>query len=449
MTPIHEQELPSAFSIIWSRRKTMFAVTGLALAAGVAYTMLAPAIWEAKATIVFPVRTQSLLGTGSFEQQGLAATLTGGPTPLKIFGGMLESERALDFVAKGVGKNRRDVKSARTVQEQGSENSITIGARDKDPETAKKIVALHIAALKQINETVSKPLISGDATVISAQLAEQKKKLAAAEQDLLVFQQHALTAPTVITMGTGKDSSVIPTSGRWADMDKQLEIQMATLDSSIRDTEERARSISGKLKDLPAALPPVEKWRSKLIEQEYDLKVKGLTLANEAPEMVKLRKSIAVTKEQLQSELTKYTQAALEGLVDPTGGTSKLPSYLTQRVALEAQIAAVKKLAKLAPGEAIKLSQLTRTVTTQSAIVAQLQAQYQLASLQSDRDPNNWEVLDEPRVDDKAVNKSFSKNLTLSMIGGLALGALFALFGPRRKVKTVVKEAPLKLDEAA
>jgi uncharacterized protein involved in exopolysaccharide biosynthesis len=120
-----------------------------------------------------------------------------------------------------------------------------------------------------------------------------------------------------------------------------------------------------------------------------------------------------------------------------------------ERVSLEAQIAAVSRLAKLAPAESIKLSQLTRVVTTQSTIVQQLQAQYQLASLQADRDPNHWEVLDDPRVDDKAVNKSFSKNGILSLIAGLALGAIAALFAPKRKVKAIKADPQISLDKAA
>ena len=106
-------------------------------------------------------------------------------------------------------------------------------------------------------------------------------------------------------------------------------------------------------------------------------------------------------------------------------------------------------MAKLAPAESIRLSQLTRDVTTQGAILQQLQAQYQLADLQADRDPNKWEVLDEPRVDEKAVNKSLSKTGILSLLAGSALGTLAAMFAPYRKRKLADSEPEIKISKAA
>ena len=450
MSQPNEDELQSVFAIIWERKKILFSVIGLAVLAGIGYTLIAPAIWEAKATIVFPVRTPSLLGSGSFEQSGLAATLSGGPTQLKIFSGMMESDTALNFVAKQVGLTKREVKDMRNLSEQAAASSIDISARSTNAVQAKAIVAAHIQALTNINNTVSKPLVSNDSEVLKNQVDEQKKKLAKAEQTLLAFQQTAVTAPSIVAGGAGKDLNIVPNAGKWADMEKSLELQLVQLDSSIRDGESRMNQISKSKKDLPVAIPPVEKWRGKLTDLVYDLRIMGLALADSAPEMVKLRQSIDITKAELEKEIVKYSKAATEGLVDPTGLGNKLPSFLTQRVSLQAQLSAVKKLATLAPAESIRLSQLTRDVTTQSAILGQLQGQYQLASLQAERDPNHWEVLDQPEVDDKPVNKSFSKNGMLSLIGGIALGSLFALIAPQRKVKVSKKsEVEIALDKAA
>lgn len=443
------EETQSVFSMIWERRKLAFAVASLAMVGGLAYTYFAPSVWEAKATIVFPVRTPSLLGAGNFEQQGLAATLTGGPTPLKIFAGMIESERALEYVSKKSGVSRRKIREMRNLSEASMASSITISAKNTNADLAKNIVAYHLEALKEINDAVSKPLISSDATTIKAQLDEQKKKLAAAEAELQKFQEHALTAPSYISAGSGKDSTIIPTQGRWADMLKQLELQFTTLDATIRDAENRSRTIAAKVGDLPAALPPVEKWRGRLTDMQYELKIKEITLAEDAPELKKLRKTIEITEGQLQNEMDKYLRAAQNGMVDIAGASNRMPTYLTQRVALEAQISAVRRLAKMAPSESIRLSQLTRDVTTASAIVGQLTGQYELATLQSDRNPNNWQVLDEPEVDDKPVNKSLTKNLTLSAIGGLALGSLVALFAPRRRKPTAKSEPELVIEKAA
>ncbi|MEI7984653.1 MAG: Wzz/FepE/Etk N-terminal domain-containing protein [Armatimonadota bacterium] len=441
MSQPNEQDLQSIFSIVWERRKIAFSVTALTIVAGIAYTVFAPSVWEAKATIVFPVRTPSILGAGTFEQSGLAATLSGGPTQLKIFGGMLESDRALGYISNMSDLSRRDIKEMRTLQDQPNQNSISISARSIDAGLAKKVVGLHIEALTKINNSVNKPLVSDDAQVLKKQLDAQRQRLIKSENLLLAFQQTAQTAPSIGTSGGGKDSSIIANSGRWNEMLRTLELQYVTLDSSIKDAQSRLNQVSGSVKDLPATLPPVEKWRGKLIELEYELKVKEITLASEAPELVKLRKTISITKGELQAELSKYTTAANAGMINT--------SALTQRVSLEAQLSAVKRLAKLAPSEAIKLSQLTRDVTTQSSIVQQLETQFQLASLQANRDPNHWEVLDEPRVDEKAVNKSFSKNGILSLLAGCALGTLAAMFAPQRKRKANGSEPEITISKAA
>ncbi len=446
--PTENQELKSIFSIVWDRRKLAFSVVGFTVIAGLTYTIVTPAVWEAKATIVFPVRTPSILGTGSFEQSGLAASLTGGPTPLKIFGGMIESERAIGYVSDMADLTRRTIKDMRTIQDSPSQNSITVSARHTNKDLAKRVVSLHLDALTKINNSISKPLVSDDAVVLKAQVDAQKKALVKSENELLAFQQSAQTAPSIASSGSGRESTIVPNAGRWSELLQSLQLQFVTLDTSIKDAQSRIRKMSTSLKDLPASLPPVEKWRGKLTELQYDLKIKELTLTSESPELVKLRKTIEVTENELHSELAKYTKSALVGMVD-TADSSRIPTSLTQRVALEAQIAAVRRLAKLAPAESIRLSQLTRDVTTQGAILQQLQAQYQLADLQADRDPNKWEVLDEPRVDEKAVNKSLSKTGILSLLAGSALGTLAAMFAPYRKRKLADSEPEIKISKAA
>lgn len=429
MSHPQEQELPSIFSIIWSRRRIAFGVIGLSVAAGIAYTLFAPAIWEAKATIVFPVRTPSLLGASSFDQTSLAATLTGGPTPLKVFGGMLQSQHALEFVAKGSGLSKREVKDMRSIQDQAMESSLTVTARDKDPERAKKVVQLHLDALQQINKDLAKPLSADDADLLKSKVDEQRAKVAAAEQRLLRFQNSAVTAPSLSMGGGGKEGTILPASAKWAEALRQLELESKRVNSSIQEIESRSHAIAKNGGNLPAAIPPVQKWREKLTDMQYELQVQQLTLAPDAPEVVKLQKAIDVTRRQMRSEIDKYAAASSEGTVD------KLPDLVTQKVVLDAQLEAVGKLAKLAPGEAIQLSRLTREVSTEGSILQQLQAQYELASIQADRDPNRWEVLDEPEVDEKPVNKSFSRNGILSLILGVTFGAFAALVWPKPKKK--------------
>ncbi len=429
-----ESEMPSVFSLIWARKGLFFAGLALALAAGIGYTVFAAPIWEAKATLIFPVRTPSLLGAGSFDQASLAATLTGGATPLKVFGGMLESERALQYVSEATGLSRRRVREMRRLQDQAMESSLTVLARSQDGDLAKRVVALHLEALERINDEVSRPMAALDGEALEKRVARQREKVALAEANLLAFQSQAISAPSVVATGSGKEANVVPNGSRWGQTLKELELDLGRLNAAIGSTLARTRAIAGQGGKLPASLPPVQKWRERLTALQYDLRIQELTLAPSAPEIQKLRQTIAITEGQLRSELQSYAQAASKGMVDPGAGDSdRLPGMLTQRVVVESQIHAVRKLAQVAPAEAIELSRLTREVGTQSAILQQLQAQTEIAALNAERDPNRWQVLDVPQIDDKPINKSFFKNGAISGVGGLALGSFLALAWPRRR----------------
>ncbi len=248
--PTENQELKSIFSIVWDRRKLAFSVVGFTVIAGLTYTIVTPAVWEAKATIVFPVRTPSILGTGSFEQSGLAASLTGGPTPLKIFGGMIESERAIGYVSDMADLTRRTIKDMRTIQDSPSQNSITVSARHTNKDLAKRVVSLHLDALTKINNSISKPLVSDDAVVLKAQVDAQKKALVKSENELLAFQQSAQTAPSIASSGSGRESTIVPNAGRWSELLQSLQLQFVTLNTSIKDAQSRIRTMSTSLKDL-------------------------------------------------------------------------------------------------------------------------------------------------------------------------------------------------------
>jgi len=439
------QELPSVMSMIWARKKIFFAVFGTAVAAGLGYTLFAPAIWEAEATIIFPVRAPSILGAGSFDQSSLAASLTGGPTPIKVYDGILESARALAMVSAGSGLTRRQVEDMRSIQDQTMESTVTITARDRNADLAKKVVALHLQALDTINQQVCEPLASSDADVLAAKVADQQRKVDAAQQQLLAFQKTAVTAPSLAASGSGKDVTFVPATSKWDEMLHDLDLDYNRIQTSIDDVESRTHAIARLGGKLPSDLPPAQKWRDKLTDMQYDLQIQELTLAPQAPEITKLKKAIGVTQGELQSELSKYDVATSQGMVNPAEGDSaaKLSSLLTQRVVTESQIRAVRKLAALAPAEAIRLSSLSRDVSTQGAILQQLQGQYALARLQADRDPNHWQVLDEPEVEDKPVNKSFSKNLSLAALAGIALGAFAALAWPRRKPRASEPESSI------
>jgi uncharacterized protein involved in exopolysaccharide biosynthesis len=425
------QETP-IFASLWSRRWTVAIVLLVSLACGIAYTVFAPAVWEAKATVIFPVRQPSVLGFAGGDASALSTAL-GGPTPVRVYAGILESARTIDFVSTGTGLSRLDVKKMSKVLDQAMENTITVSASSRNPDLAKQVVALHLQAMDQINQELNLPQAANDVEVISQRIVEEQKEIDHNETALLEFQSRAVTAPSVTQSGTGKESTIVAGPSRWVSTLRELELLYARIDSEIGEIQSWSARVAEDGKTLPTPFGGAEKWRSALVDLEYELRIKELSYAPTAPEVRKLKEQIAITRGELESELEKQVKATQQGLIDPSSvGGNKLPGLMAERVALEAQIAAVKKLADLAPAESIELSRLLRNIATHTTILNQLEAQLQLATIQKTRDPNKWEVLDAPYIEDKALNKSFLRNGALSLFAGFLFSLLLCMRPTKR-----------------
>jgi uncharacterized protein involved in exopolysaccharide biosynthesis len=59
--------------------------------------------------------------------------------------------------------------------------------------------------------------------------------------------------------------------------------------------------------------------------------------------------------------------------------------------------------------------------------VEALTLQYESARMDQATDPNRWEVLDQPALGDKPVNKSFALNMGLGTFASLFVGLALAL----------------------
>ena len=421
------QEAAPIFAAVWERKLLVCAVVSASLLVGIAYTLLAPAVWEAKATVIFPVRQPSALGVTGGDASALASAL-GGPTPVRVYAGILESARTTQYVGDKLGIARRDVEQMSRVIDQAMENTITVSARSTDAELAKRVVALRLEALETINEELNMPLAANDVAVLGEEIESREKAISGLEEQLVKFQGEALTAPGVTTSGTGKETTFVSNSSRWVGALRDLEIERAKVESAIGQIQSWSAQVAEDGKDLPTPFPGTEKWRATLETLEYDMRVKELSYSPSAPEITKLRDEIAIAKKQLESELAKYAEATRTGLIDPTfSSAAKLPELLAQRVAVEAQLRAVQRLARLAPQESVDLSRLMREIATQTVILQQLQAQRQFASIQQARDPNRWEVLDDPYVEDKPLNKSLLRNGATSLFAGLLIAVCAAM----------------------
>ena len=420
-----EIDLSKVARKVRNRLPLVIGLTALGGLLGLAYTAVIKPQYQARATVFFPVRPPSVLGASSISDiasSSASALLGSGPSPIKVFRGFLESERTMDIVVRGSGYSRADIEDARRFEEQPLANTLSVFAIDPSPDKAQKLVALHVRAMREINSELSVGSLADDERVLKAKLTNERARLAAAQDRLLEFQRNAVTAPsgTPPSVALKENGGSTPAASPWAAQLRSLEVELKGLTANLEAGLSRIRESATASPQLPTQLPPEVRYRPQLVDAEYELALKEKTLGPENQEIVDLRSKVAVLRQKLKSEIVAYAKSASLTLVDPDGAN------LSRIAALRAQIAALKRLADLAPKEADELERLRFQVTVESGLVQQLTTQSKLAEVQASRDPNRWTLLDAPRVDPKPVNKKFTRSAVLGGLLGLMVG-LFAV----------------------
>jgi uncharacterized protein involved in exopolysaccharide biosynthesis len=254
-----------------------------------------------------------------------------------------------------------------------------------------------------------------------------------AEEELLRWQQQMAQESGAPSSGGGAavgiatsrlralGSSLVGPDSTYLQQLNAAQLQLKQVQQQIAAAREAAQRAAKSATELPADLPPAASWRQKLTELEYELRVAELTYGPDAPNVVKLKRQMELTRQQLRKEIENYLRAVRLNL------DVNLAPLELQRVGLEAQIVALRRLAVRAPEDTLKLQRLAREVATLSDIVQQLRVSLEQARMEMSRDPNRWEVLEEGTLKEESVNKRWKLNTALALLGGLVLGCLVAL----------------------
>ncbi len=434
-----EQEitLSDLFATLWERKVTVGGVTLLCMLLGVLVTWLPAPKYEAYSVLLFPAG-----GAGASSLLGLAQSLgisvpTGGAAPLKMYRAVLESERLRTEISAQTGITSRDLKRMTNVRDDQAASMITLSVTHKDPQVARKVAALYVTALGELNRELNLPVVRNQVEFLEKELALRTKQLREAEGGLLQLQQNMVKsggAPSGVLSpsiaGTLSPLRGMSTSSSGADTSylqqlNTVQTQLAQVKQQIEAARRVANQLAQSPADLPADLPPAANWRAKLADLEYELRVEELTYGPDAPGVVRLRKQIELTREQLRREIDNYLRAV------KLNAEPNLAPLELQRVGLEAQANALRRLASRAPSDTIQLQRMVREVATLNEIVQQLRVALEQARMEMSRDPNRWEVLESGTLKEEPVNKRWKLNIALGLTGGFMLGCLSALVGTR------------------
>ncbi len=416
---------------IRGRLGVFLGLIGLGVGVAVLYTLLWPPKYEAKATLYFPSRPPSMLSlpAGGGEAGALAALTGGGTTTLDIYRGFLESESALDELASGVNMEREEAIKHRKFESDFRNNTLTIFGTSSDKDQAMKIVRLHLNALEKINARTQQSFQSEDVKVLENEVKKERATISQLESKLVSLQRNAKSAPSIISQ---PDAGTMAMPGNWAQQLKALQIKEIDVQSKLAMVRGRFAKMSATAADLPVSLPPIAALRPKLVAAETELKAKSAALGPDAPEIKRLKESITAIRKQMSLEASKYLRALQSGTAE-TGKDPGIEGYvelLLEQTSISAQRDALKKIVDLAPEEAAELNATLREIAMRGQLLAKATIQYQAAKLQMTRDPIKWTILDQPRLEDKPVNKKLGMNLSMGIAAGLVLGALVSIRKP-------------------
>lgn len=422
-TGAEEISLGDLFAIIWQRKRLVAAVTALSVLVAVLATWLPAPVYEASSVLLFPAGGVSPL-LGIAQSLGISVP-SGGSAPLKMYRTVLESDRIRRLLSEQVDLTPRQIEQMTTIKEDAQASAITIIVRHKDPALAQRVAKLYIQALRTLNREMNLPLARNQVEFLEKELAERTRQLRQAEEQLLRFQRQMVReggAPAVGGSPAGTGGSVarvaMGVEGAYLQQLNSARLQLHQVQQQIRQARAAAQRAASSATELPADLPPAAEWRSKLTELEYEMRVAEITYGPDAPDVVRLRKQIELTRQQLRKSIEDYLRAVNLGL------ESNLAPLEIQRVGLEAQVAALQQLAERAPEDTLKLQRLAREVVALGEIVQQLRVALEQARLEMSRDPNRWEVLEEGTLKERPVNKRWKLNLAIAVSGGVMVGVL-------------------------
>ncbi|MCA1948822.1 MAG: hypothetical protein LDL55_11965, partial [Armatimonadetes bacterium] len=245
-------------------------------------------------------------------------------------------------------------------------------------------------------------------------IARRKEDLDAAQRELA---QYVRDSRTVL------DPSSPLANAEYVRRYRDAQMELAKVEQQIAAMRDSATRLGGPTLEVPSGIPEIEAWRAKTAQAEYDLKVARSQYGEEAPAVVRARQALEAARQSLRQEVGRYVQSVNQGV------TQKVADLVAQRTVLQWQADTLRKLADATPEEAVEFSKKLQRVQELTASLAFLQEQYEQAKAKAEVERVRWSLLTPPYVEEKPVNKSYTRNGLI----GLLLGGLAGLLVSNRR----------------
>ncbi|MBS1726613.1 MAG: hypothetical protein JST51_07815 [Armatimonadetes bacterium] len=342
----------------------------------------------------------------------LAVLNASAATPLRTIKGVVMSDRETRAIIDKFGLDWHKFEYEFQVTDESQTNQLVISYDSTDQKKILDLLQFTIDKLGELDEQFNFSVGTRQAVELGKELKKKEKDLASEEDKLLALQK---------TMKTASDPTDPQSIVAYLEAYQKLEMQLGGVKTQLKALRDQLETAAADT-SVPSAIPPAVAWQKKLSEVEYRLRVARTTMAEENPEVVRLKRIEEQTKEQYQNDVKKYLTSVNKNL-DPT-----LATLESKRILLEYQTAQARELARVAPEEGLKLGREVTEVLTLRKVVTNLRAQYEQAKIEAEVSKVRWSVLDPPYIERKPVNKRYRIPVlaamgvvfTISMIVGFA-----------------------------
>jgi polysaccharide chain length determinant protein (PEP-CTERM system associated) len=441
---------------MWKYRWIGLAVAWVAGLVGAVVVFVLPDRYEASAKIY--VDTQSILKPlmsglavqPNVEQQVqmLGRTLISRPNVEKLV-------RMADLDLKNQSKAQQEatidtVTANLSIQSTGRDNLYTLGYRDTDPETAKRVVQSLVSIFVESSLGASRKDSSTAATFISEQIKSYEAKLEEAENRLKEFRLKNLNVS-----GDGKDAAA-----RLAELSTQLERArleyreaVNARDAARNQLEVERRGVAGggsstvqsliQESNTQVATPEID---ARLADQRRALEALQLRFTDQHPDVIQTKKLIKDLEDQKKREVAELRRAAMampSVSVGSAAGASPAAMEMSKLLAsAEVQVAALRARVdeyssrynaalaslKTAPQVEAEAAQLNRDYAIHKKNYEDLVQRREQAAISGELDVASgvadFKVIEPPRASPKPV----APNRLLLLAGAMAAALMAGVF---------------------
>ncbi len=319
--------------------------------------------------------------------------------------GIMKSERIRKPVRESMKLKRKEFNEAFVVTPSVIENRVEVKITDADKNRALAGLERVLVELREVNDETGMNVTQAKLTETNRALESARKELAAAEEELLKFQNELTTVPD-------SDKSYVATGS--LKLVQEIESELRAVNDEYAKRKSQLQSSASANDDLPRGVPSIDALRADLRQKEVARSTALSLYQPDTPQVKQANEAVEAVRKALAVEVQRY-QAAQKLDFDP-----QMVELITRREVLSNQLERERKRAQVAPEQATELQRKLRSVQQYDRKVMQILDTANEIEQQSQVRGVQWTVLDAPYLLDEPVNKSYGRNIVVfGLVGGL------------------------------